>query len=487
MTAPIRLMRPARDVTVTQGFVVDPGAGIDASPETTPIVINNFNRLTYLKRLVSALESRGYRNIYVIDNCSTYEPLLRFYEESGLRVFRLSRNVGYLSLWTTPIGEQFTGGYYVYTDSDIEPVESCPADFIAHFRDALSAHPGVDKVGFGLKVDDLPATFAMRDEVIRHETGIAGGRADRALYPAPIDTTFALYRPGAAGGFWLRAMRTGAPYVARHLPWYVDTAHPDEEERFYRDTISTSTHWTLIGQREASGVMTVDLWGEPVRVVTNAFVAPRNMVWRPEWNPQAYDALDRLLEDGRAYLELGSDLGQTSLYAARRASVVYAVECDFPRYTILAKNVALNSDTARNVEAIQACIARRPVAGRSVSWAQFESKHDLGDCGLVRIDLRGDEYSVLPQVVPFLKRVRPSLLLTMNPRRFLGLKGPGIPQRIAVGLAGLASIAYVAWRLRSYRHVCDESGAPLRLRDVPGLCRSTITLVFTDREPADAA
>ena len=46
-----------------------------------PIVINNFNRLGYLKRLIASLESRGYKNIHIIDNNSTYPPLLEYYEK----------------------------------------------------------------------------------------------------------------------------------------------------------------------------------------------------------------------------------------------------------------------------------------------------------------------------------------------------------------------------------------------------------------------
>ena len=31
-----------------------------------PIIINNFNRLTYLKSLINSLTSRGYHNIYIL-------------------------------------------------------------------------------------------------------------------------------------------------------------------------------------------------------------------------------------------------------------------------------------------------------------------------------------------------------------------------------------------------------------------------------------
>ena len=153
-------MRPAPGVQVHQDFRVEPSpVDVEKHPELTPIVINNFNRLDCLRRLLTALSSRGYENVYIIDNNSTYEPLLQFYSDSGVRVFRLNRNVGWLSMWTTSVGAIFGRGYYVYTDPDVEPIAECPDDFIAHFRDALSRYPWVDKVGFGLEIDDLPETL----------------------------------------------------------------------------------------------------------------------------------------------------------------------------------------------------------------------------------------------------------------------------------------------------------------------------------------
>ena len=248
-----RLMRPMPDVGVRQDFRVDSRhCDLDRHPELTPIVINNFNRLDYLRRLVAALNCRGYENVYVIDNNSDYEPLLEYYEHSGLRVFRLDRNVGYLSMWTTPIGMDFVDSYYVYTDADIEPVEECPDDFVSHFRDVLSRYSWVHKVGFGLKIDDLPSTYDLRSEVVEHERQFERHPVEPGLYRAPIDTTFALYRPGAAGGCWLRSMRTGWPYLARHLPWYCDSSCIDEEEAHFRRTAQTSTHWTSQASDESA-------------------------------------------------------------------------------------------------------------------------------------------------------------------------------------------------------------------------------------------
>ena len=42
-----------------------------------PIIINNFNRLTTLRLLTETLTACGYTNIYILDNASTYPPLVR--------------------------------------------------------------------------------------------------------------------------------------------------------------------------------------------------------------------------------------------------------------------------------------------------------------------------------------------------------------------------------------------------------------------------
>ena len=38
--------------------------------------------------------------------------------------------------------------------------------------------------------------------------------------------------------------RVGPPYTMRHLPWYMDSKNPTEEDLFYFSKISTSTHWS---------------------------------------------------------------------------------------------------------------------------------------------------------------------------------------------------------------------------------------------------
>lgn len=172
-------------------------------------------------------------NIILVDNCSTYEPMVEFLKESGLRTIYLKENIGHLAPWAS--GLVPTGEYYAVTDPDIIPRTECPDDFVEYFTD-LAGHHQVNKVGFGLEINDLPECYKYRNAVIEWETRfwqcqeIPGPKSP--LYMAPLDTTFAVYRPGMLTGI-SPAIRTGYPYVAHHAPWYSDSANPTEEERYY--------------------------------------------------------------------------------------------------------------------------------------------------------------------------------------------------------------------------------------------------------------
>ena len=49
--------------------------------DSVPIFIINYNRLSYIEKFVSQLEMYGFTNINIIDNCSTYPPLLEYYKK----------------------------------------------------------------------------------------------------------------------------------------------------------------------------------------------------------------------------------------------------------------------------------------------------------------------------------------------------------------------------------------------------------------------
>jgi hypothetical protein len=217
--------------------------------KSIPIIINNRNRVTALRQLIDSLTTRGYYNLHIIDNDSTYPPLLSFYETCPHKIHRLGYNGGYLALWHSGLIRQFGGDFFVYTDADVVPIAECPEDFMALWLAELKQNSRVFKIGFSLKIDDLPAHYSHRQKVIDWEQQFYQQPVTASYYDALIDTTFALYKPGMLGGALVRlpAYRSAPPCQARHLPWYVDSAQPDEEERYYIEHAQTTTHWTSQG------------------------------------------------------------------------------------------------------------------------------------------------------------------------------------------------------------------------------------------------
>ena len=211
-----------------------------------PIIINNYNRYSFLVRLINSLEKRGFHNIIIIDNNSTYPPLLDFYKTCKYEVILLHKNVGYKSIWETGIYDRFKHSYYVYTDSDMEIDEDCPNDFMEKFVMLLNRHVFCQKVGFGIRIDDLPECYKFKKDVIRFESPYWIKKAEEGVFYAPIDTTFALYRPytGQQVNHLRKTLRTGFPYVIRHLPWYLDSDNMNSEEKYYVNSIQQSTEWS---------------------------------------------------------------------------------------------------------------------------------------------------------------------------------------------------------------------------------------------------
>lgn len=197
------------------------------------------DRLEPVLKLLPWLE--GHEVIFV-DNESKWKPLLQFYEDNPqYKVHFTESNNGHTSPWDhnlIPTGER-----YIVTDPDVVPDESCPRDFIQVMSDILDAAPDVQKVGFGLRIDDLPDHYKGKASAISHETGFWGCRRDILGYEGhevPIDTTFAMYREDALVKRYCSpteifpAIRLGPPYVAQHLAWYSDSDNPTKEEQYYK-------------------------------------------------------------------------------------------------------------------------------------------------------------------------------------------------------------------------------------------------------------
>lgn len=209
----------------------------------TPIIINNFNRLSFLKKQINWLENAGYRNIYIIDNNSDYKPLIDYYTTLSYKIYQLDKNMGYRALWDTHIILRFISDYYVYTDPDILPISDCPKNVLLHMKNLLLKYTDIGKIGFGLSINDLPEHYSLREKVIFYEAKYWEIKINDEVYDALVDTTFALYRPFSVGDWQLKAYRTDYPFIAKHLPWYENTTEPSEEEIYYINSTNKNSLW----------------------------------------------------------------------------------------------------------------------------------------------------------------------------------------------------------------------------------------------------
>ena len=210
-----------------------------------PIFINSKDRFTYLQIQINRFNRAGLDNIIILDTGTTYEPLLNYYKELPYKIKMLGGGT-HLSLWDCGILSEMNllDSPIVYTDSDVIPTEYCPNDFLQYMQNLLQKYPDIPKIGFGLKIDDLPDHYQHKNAVIDWETQFWKDAIEPNCFRAPIDTTFALYRNGRLRG-WQHAIRTGEPYTARHLPWYIDSNNPGEEMLYYKSHVTSSSSWPL--------------------------------------------------------------------------------------------------------------------------------------------------------------------------------------------------------------------------------------------------
>lgn len=202
------------------------------------------DRVAPLRALVDWLERTGFQEIVILDNDSAYPPLLAYLAATPHDVVQLGRNIGKHALWLDARHRRrIAGRPFVYTDPDVVPDDECPPDALERFDDLLGRHRDVTKVGFGLRIDDLPDTYRFKEDVLAWETQFwaPGLEVEPGVYRAPIDTTFALYRRWVPEPPPIDALRTGSPYVARHTTWYVDSSAPADEEQFYAARLARGT------------------------------------------------------------------------------------------------------------------------------------------------------------------------------------------------------------------------------------------------------
>lgn len=211
-------------------------------------IIPNYNQLYFLRNLVVQL--RWYypdNQIYVVDNGSTYQPLLDYYRDineygSKLSIHLYEENdfVGNLSSF---IAHEIDAEYYVISDSDISIHPTTPPNFLEYFKRVIDEY-GFHHCGFDLIYDDIPEWNPKKAHIQYDEKCLHSKEFTIDNYSgwvAALDTTFCLWKRSNKGWYapmsgedWSSSVRL---FKAIHQSWYLHKDYLPKEMVNYYNTI----------------------------------------------------------------------------------------------------------------------------------------------------------------------------------------------------------------------------------------------------------
>ncbi|MDB6084519.1 MAG: hypothetical protein JWN43_2400 [Gammaproteobacteria bacterium] len=214
--------------------------------QSIPIILNNRNRLDSLRRMICWLLAVGCKDIRILDNDSTFAPLLSYYEDlpAGVSLRKLGENIGPWAFWKLDLHKEMTTPYIV-SDADLVPAEFCPHDLIPQLALVAGRFADCGKVAPGLRLDTISPKYGQSAAAFQWEARFWSRPVASGLFAAPVDTTFALYPAGAEFSNRGENLRLGYPYLLEHTPWQVDEDALTDEEIFYRaNTSKVFSHWS---------------------------------------------------------------------------------------------------------------------------------------------------------------------------------------------------------------------------------------------------
>lgn len=204
-----------------------------------PIVLTNMNRLTTCKSMVESLfKLNGASDITIIDNASTYPPLLEWYEEvkNDIKIVRHDANHGpwvffYSNYWSTIDSE-----FYIYSDADLELNPEMPYNWQEIMLEYYNKNNGNKKISLALNLDDIPEHYEFIDQVRNHQSVCWYPTEEPDVYNAITDMSFTM--DSKSRGYRYESLRLAGKFMAKHVPWYIDFNNIDEEERYYIEHIN---------------------------------------------------------------------------------------------------------------------------------------------------------------------------------------------------------------------------------------------------------
>lgn len=185
-----------------------------------PIIINNRDLLTWPSKMVDDLKSfDNVGEIIILDNGSTYEPLLEWYKTKPCTII-YSENLGQGATWTLNLPIKLGLGYYVVTDPDLD-LSKTPKNSLTHLKEKFDSHPEYSKIGLSIYNWEVPEQSPYHHFLKSWGSNNWDEKTiiDELLTKHLIDTTFAIYHVDRHPHG--DSCATNSPYSVRHIPWEI--------------------------------------------------------------------------------------------------------------------------------------------------------------------------------------------------------------------------------------------------------------------------
>lgn len=213
------------------------------------------------------------------------------------------------------------------------------------------------------------------------------------------------------------------------------------------------------------------------------------------WEPETFKVLEYFLRPDWRFVDVGAWVGATSLFAAKKCGAVEAYECDPVALHRLKNNISANPDTKGKIRLHEHAIGdadgflrlySRALGNSETSiYNRHERKGSVVDCGetvltgvrdartvfreqgyagcdrtLVKIDMEGAEFIILPHLAEVIAESRNVWLISFHEKNINPANLPVRFARISEMLRSLSVFATFKWH--------DENLKPLEPEAVLG-------------------
>jgi hypothetical protein len=216
-----------------------------------PLFIICRDRVRALKKQVKWLEKTKQAKIILVNNDSTFPPLLEYLKKTKHIVHHFQDNLSKWAPWSHSLIEQYPSDFFAVCDPDMLPTKGCPLDMIGFLVKSLKKekYGQYHCAGPAYEISDLPDHYKGKQEVLNWESQfwtkpLYGDYQTADFFEAPIDSMFAVFRKGGVIDIERPAIRANYPYVMKHETWYLDSDNPSEEDLWYRGRCDPNrAHW----------------------------------------------------------------------------------------------------------------------------------------------------------------------------------------------------------------------------------------------------